>query len=320
MVENTLNPLPRSGINLLAEGVLDYVQTEDRKFIRFGFWENGENGFVFIFPGRAEYIEKYSDVIKKFLVRGYSVLCIDWRGQGLSQRPKGRRDIGHVKNFFEYQSDFDTVTNAISARIDQKKPKILFAHSMGCCIALRTLLRDNFFNAAVFSSPLWGLPISNFTLSVLIPFFNLLISLGFGYTRYPFNQTDGFYVLENSFENNLLTGNSEIYQKMRENLIIDPRLGLGPPTLNWLVTLNKEQKKLAKMPPPDIPQLVLLGSLDKIISEDAVLSRIARTPKGHCHIVRDALHEIFFDMPGNQEYAWQKVDQFLETNLSYTGG
>ena len=46
MVEGSLNPLPKLGIKLLEGGILDYVQTEDRKFVRFGFWDKGEKGTV----------------------------------------------------------------------------------------------------------------------------------------------------------------------------------------------------------------------------------------------------------------------------------
>ena len=60
MPKSTLNPLPRLGIKLLPEGILDYIQTEDRKFIRYGYWEKGDRGTVIILPGRTEYIEKYN--------------------------------------------------------------------------------------------------------------------------------------------------------------------------------------------------------------------------------------------------------------------
>ena len=109
MANSKLNPLPRLGIKLLPGGILDYVQTEDRKFIRYGYWEKGNKATVIILPGRTEYIEKYNTVIQEFLDRNFSVLCIDWRGQGLSQRPHGRTDIGHVKDFFEYQIDLETI-------------------------------------------------------------------------------------------------------------------------------------------------------------------------------------------------------------------
>ena len=66
MVEGSLNPLPKLGIKLLEGGILDFVQTEDRKYVRFGFWDKGEKGTVIILPGRTEYIEKYNFIIKKF--------------------------------------------------------------------------------------------------------------------------------------------------------------------------------------------------------------------------------------------------------------
>ena len=52
-------------IKLLPEGILDYIQTEDRKFIRYGYWEKGNRGTVIILTGRTEYIEKYNFVIQK---------------------------------------------------------------------------------------------------------------------------------------------------------------------------------------------------------------------------------------------------------------
>ena len=69
------------------------------------------------------------------------------------------------------------------------------------------------------------------------------------------------------------------------------------------------------MPPPDIPQLTLVGEVDKVVSKDAILTRMARTPKGHLHIVPGAYHEIFLETKEVQEDVWQKVDEFLETNL-----
>ena len=68
----------------------------------------------------------------------------------------------------------------------------------------------------------------------------------------------------------LLTKNIDAYNEMRDNLLIDPRLGLGPPTLSWLKALNDELNKLAKMPPPEIPQLTFLGESDKVISKKAI--------------------------------------------------
>ena len=116
---------------------------------------------------------------------------------------------------------------------------------MGSCIGLRYLLRDNTFTCSIFSGPLWGLPVSEFTISILMPIFNLAISMGLGLLSYPY-KIDGFNILTKPFEKNVLTKNLEFYNEMRDNLLIDPRLGLGPPTLYWIKALNDELDKLSK--------------------------------------------------------------------------
>ena len=309
MAKSKLNPLPRLGIKVLPGGILDYVQTEDRKFIRYGYWEKGDKATVIILPGRTEYIEKYNTVIQEFLDRNFSVLCVDWRGQGLSQRPHGRTDIGHVKDFFEYQIDLETILEDLKDTLD-KRPKVLFSHSMGSCIGLRYLLRDNTFTCSIFSGPLWGLPVSEFTISILMPIFNLAISMGLGLLSYPY-KIDGFNILTKPFEKNVLTKNLDFYNEMRDNLLIDPRLGLGPPTLYWIKALNDELDKLSKMPPPEIPQLTFMGDSDKVISKKAIETRIARTPLGELKILTNSMHEVFFETSQIKEEIWEEMDKFL---------
>ena len=74
-------------------------------------------------------------------------------------------------------------------------------------------------------------------------------------------------------------------------------------------------KKLSKMPPPDIPHLTLFGENDRVVSKEAILARMARTPKGDIHITPSALHEIFMETKDIQKEVWQKVDTFLEASL-----
>ena len=43
-------------------------------------------GTVLLQQGHNEFIEKYLETIQEFIDRGYSVVCFDWRGQGMSER------------------------------------------------------------------------------------------------------------------------------------------------------------------------------------------------------------------------------------------
>ena len=43
-------------------------------------------GTIILQQGHNEFIEKYYETIQEFIDRGYSVICFDWRGQGMSER------------------------------------------------------------------------------------------------------------------------------------------------------------------------------------------------------------------------------------------
>ena len=68
-------------------------------------------GTVFVFPGRADYLEKYGGLANNLLDRNLNVVTIDWRGQGLSERLLQDRNIGHVEDFKSYQNDVAVMIN-----------------------------------------------------------------------------------------------------------------------------------------------------------------------------------------------------------------
>ena len=84
-------------------GFAKWLSTEDDKNIRLGIWRNGRKGTVLIFPGRGEFIEKYGAAADLLSKKGYSVMAIDWRGQGLSDRLHKNHFIGHIKKYSDYQ-------------------------------------------------------------------------------------------------------------------------------------------------------------------------------------------------------------------------
>ena len=56
----------------------------------------GRKGTLCVFPGRAEFIEKYFEVVRDARARGFAVAILDWRGQGLSERALANARKGHV--------------------------------------------------------------------------------------------------------------------------------------------------------------------------------------------------------------------------------
>src|SRR5664279_183677 len=76
-----LNPAP-PGV------IVSVIRTKDNVGLRVARWRCGEAcaGTVAIFPGRAEFIEKYFEVAAELRERSFDVVILDWRGQGGSDR------------------------------------------------------------------------------------------------------------------------------------------------------------------------------------------------------------------------------------------
>src|SRR5215470_9875549 len=97
------NPVPE-------EAIAGEVKTPDGVRLRFARWlpPPGRKGTVCIFPGRTEFIEKYFETVRDLRARGFAVATLDWRGQGLSERPLADPYKGHVDDFSRYDIDLET--------------------------------------------------------------------------------------------------------------------------------------------------------------------------------------------------------------------
>lgn len=279
--------------------------------IRAALWKGGDRGTAFIFNGRTEYIEKYGRIIRQLRERGFSVVTLDWRGQGLSDRPLKERMKGHVEDFTEYQDD-------VSALLDDSritalpKPHVLFCHSMGGCIGTRTLNEGLLSPAAVvMSAPMLGLSMTRVetVASKVLIGGSKLIGGRNAFAPDPKPRTP--YVQKTDFEDNTLTGDAEHFDWMRKHMERAPDLGLGPPTIGWLEEALNETRALAEAPPPSQPVLYLLGTDEEIVAPDAIRMAAARGPKSELCEIDGAKHEVFMETPAIQSEMWAAVDAFL---------
>ncbi len=84
--------------------------------LRFASWQSvlrERRGTVCIFPGRAEFIEKYFEVVGELRRRGFAVAVLDWRGQGGSSRLTRNPLKGHINDFAEYEEDLSHFMKAV---------------------------------------------------------------------------------------------------------------------------------------------------------------------------------------------------------------
>lgn len=269
-----------------------WLHTRDGTRIRLGIWPEREKGTVLLFPGRTEYIEKYGRVATEFAARGYGMIAIDWRGQGLADRPLPRRDMGHVESFDAYRQDVEAVRTALRD-LDVKEPHFLLGHSMGGAIGLRALYDGLPVVAAVFSAPMWGIRMTGFPKAVSGLLMRLSGPLGLGKRFAP---TTG-PAAPMPFVDNPLTHDRDQFEYMENQVARYPDLALGGPSITWVHAAIVECNDLRTAAPLNLPILTLLGSEEQIVDMDAVAERMANWPGGQFDIVEGARHELLMERP-----------------------
>lgn len=290
-----------------AGGVAHWLNTADGTRIRVAHWrpEGTANGTVMLFPGRTEYIEKYGDAASEFVKRGFAVLVIDWRGQGLADRLLDDPRVGHVDKFTDYQQDVD-VSLELATKLDLPRPWHVIGHSMGGAIGLRAVLENDCFATCVFTGPMWGIfftplmkPISRLTA-------NWAPRLGFGEKTPPTTSLDS-YVLTQPFEGNSLTRDPAMYKMMQDHLAKYPELSLGAPSTIWLREALDECDWLMVQTAPAIPCLTYLGSHEQIVDRKAIRARMANWPNSTLIEIPDGEHEVLMEPPEVRDPAFDQI-------------
>ncbi len=277
-----------------------WLITADGVRIRIGVWDQGQKGTVLLMPGRTEYIEKYGIIIGGLRERGYATIVNDWRGQGLADRLLDDPDMGHVMEFADYQHDVTAIIQAAND-LDLPRPYYLLSHSMGGCIALRSLHEGLEVNAATFSAPMWGILMAPPMRPLAHGISWASRGIGMGHKYAPGTNAES-YVVTAPFEDNVLTTEAAMFDMMKEQAAAHPRFALGGPSLNWLYQALKETRALMAMPAPDMPALTYLGSNERIVDSKAVIKRMQTWPEGRLEILPGAEHEVLMEKPNTREH------------------
>ncbi|SHJ41434.1 lysophospholipase [Shimia gijangensis] len=295
-------------------GTAHWLTTTDGVRIRISHWRApSEKGTVLLFPGRTEYVEKYGRTAEAFAKRGYAMVAIDWRGQGLADRLLEDRSSGFVENFDDYQTDIAAVLSALEA-LDLPKPYFLVAHSMGGAIGLRALMAGLPVNAAMFSAPMWGILMSAVMRPAAWAMSWTSKRAGFGHKHTPGTKAET-YVLAEPFKDNTLTHDEDMFRYMQKQMQTYPDMALGGPSMHWLHEALKDTRELAGMASPDMPCLTFLGDQEQIVDPSAIHSRMANWPKGELVLVENAEHEVLMELPATREAIHDQTAAFFDKYL-----
>jgi lysophospholipase len=143
------NPVPEGAI-------VGTLKTADGVLLRFARFAPppGRKGTLCVFLGRAEFIEKYFEVVRDARARGFAVAMIDWRGQGLSERALPNARKGHVLDFSQYDLDLEAFVKEVVLP-DCPPPLFALGHSMGAAVLLRAAYQGRrWFDRVLLSGPM----------------------------------------------------------------------------------------------------------------------------------------------------------------------
>lgn len=289
-----------------------WLRTADGVRLRAAVWAGGPKGTVVLLTGRTEYVEKYGRAAADLRARGWSMVTVDWRGQGLSDRPLPDPMVGHVDRFDDYQRDLDALLALVRAE-GLPGPLMMLSHSMGGCIGLRALYRDLGFRAAAFSAPMWGISLAVW----LRPLAQVVSSLAgpFGQAhRYAPGTGSKTYVAEAPFAGNVLTTDREMWDYMRRQVLAHPDLSLGGPSLGWLRAALGECAALMRMPAPKVPALAALGTLEKVVDAAPVHLRMAGWANGALDLYPGCEHEILMEGPAARKRFFDQACALFEAH------
>jgi lysophospholipase len=266
-------------------------------------------GSVLFCPGRTEFIEKYFEFAEDLIKRGFAVLILDPRGQGLSDRLLPDNVKSYVNSFDDYCDDFAYAAGVF--KNDLPKPHIVMGHSMGGLIALQTLLTGRLNPAAcVVSAPM--LAIHDLETPIMPYVLRLLSIVGMAKRNLPFqNQRSGLPV---AFRVNKLTSDPNRYQLWATYFENHKRLRVGPPTYGWIHVAMKAMKfvndNAAHL---KIPTLLFAAGADPIVVP-ASIENFARKADAEYINIAGALHEILLEQDQYRDQFWAGFDAFLEKN------
>lgn len=266
-------------------------------------------GSIVIFPGRTEFIEKYLETVEDLTERGFTVLVMDPRGQGLSQRLTVDPLKSYVGNFQDYADDLAGVISQFAPLLP--KPHILMGHSMGGCVALQAVISGVMRpSAVVCSAPMLGL--YDVSTPIMIGFIKLFAALGMAKKNLPFQR--GRSGIPVPFESNKLTSDPARYEDWAAYFNNVERVRLGPPTYGWVVQalrsmsfVNKNADKLK------IPALIVAAGADPIV-EPSSNEEFAEKSGATFAVVPGALHELFLERDEYRDQFFSALDSFLAAN------
>jgi lysophospholipase len=300
------NPIPNGAITAMA-------RASDGVRLRTARWvpTTAVRGTVAVLGGRAEFIEKYFEVVRELLARGFAVAMIDWRGQGGSERQLKNPRKGHIDDFSIFERDVSALVEDVLGP-SCPQPWFGLCHSMGAAIMLSIAHEGRCpFERLVLTAPMIGLAGLRYPKAARA-LAETLDALGLGGMFSPGGNSTSISTMP--FANNVLTSDPVRYARSSDVIAAEPSLGLGWPTVGWVHAAFRLMSEFAEADYPRqllTPALVVASGADRVIDIRAIERFATRLKAGRMVVIEGARHEILVERDDLRDLFWAAFDQFI---------
>jgi lysophospholipase len=309
--------VPRRPVAPRAFDIVRTLRAGEGATLRYGIAHPAgrSRGSVLLLQGRAECLEKYSEIVRGLTARRLSVYSFDWHGQGLSDRLLHGRRPTEVRSFDDYLEDLDIFIRKIWCRSEAKR--FIVAHSTGGHVALRYMAEHGLRVAgAVLCAPMIDLRTRRWPRWFAPLLAQGFVGLGLGHCQLPGERRHLPSLRQ--FEGNHLTSDPERFRILPDLVRAHPAFERRGATYRWV---DAAFRSIAKLNRPGVaksiesPITLLVGTDDTIIDAEAVRAFAARLPKGRVAVLKGARHEIMMENDAVLAEFWRAVDE-MEKNAA----
>lgn len=311
----TTIPIPQADRRRLPDGArVTQASAADGWPLRMFDWPadaERPRGTLLFQGGRGDIFEKYLEAFAHWHARGWHVASFDWRGQGGSGRAGPDPMVGHIDAFEPWIDDLAERFDAL----DDAKPLVIVAHSMGGHLVLRALIERRVApEAVVMVAPMLGLQSAPFTPSVAQRVARLMTRIGT--PKRAAWKTNERPALPGASRKAFLTHCAERYSDELWWKDQQPELGIGPPSWEWLALAygsTLESFRPGVLERVETPILLLAADRDKLVQPKAIHEAARRLP--NAALIRfgdESAHEILREVDPVRLRALGEIDRFFD--------
>jgi lysophospholipase len=296
------------------------LPTNDGAQLRWGHLPSKEpRAECVMVGGFGECIEKYFETIGDLAARGYSVWCLDWRGQGGSARPRRLPSRPRPRHF---DRDAGELASFAEKLTKGHRPRLLIGHSMGGAVALLCLRRySGLFDGAVLSAPMLGISAGGLPPALMRCVTGVVRATGLGICFIPGAdrwRPDRIPTPERSRVSN----DPERCRLQYAWFSANTALRVDAPTWGWLDSALRLVARMAKerfLAGIDTPILLASAGIETFLCLEA--HRRAARLLPDCTLVEfpESKHEPFLERDAIRDRWFAAIDQFVSERLTWTG-